>query len=95
MTVVREPFNIGRNESCYCGSGYRFKRCCGSSDANRRAPYDISIVDHFASLKECWEILAIACARASERLKLIDPARSTAQEIVRMYYTEISPPLSG
>lgn len=24
---------IGRNEPCYCGSGKKFKKCCGSSGA--------------------------------------------------------------
>jgi SWIM/SEC-C metal-binding protein len=24
--------NIGRNEACPCGSGKKFKKCCGSSD---------------------------------------------------------------
>jgi hypothetical protein len=25
------PRKIGRNERCYCGSGKKFKRCCGVS----------------------------------------------------------------
>lgn len=42
-------------------------------------------MDHFASLQECREILAIASTQASGRPKLVDPVRTTAQKIVRMY----------
>src|SRR5262249_7527983 len=27
---------IGRNDPCPCGSGQKFKRCCGSGEAQRR-----------------------------------------------------------
>jgi SEC-C motif-containing protein len=29
MTVVREGKKIGRNEPCPCGSGKKYKQCCG------------------------------------------------------------------
>lgn len=29
MTVVREGRKIGRNEPCPCGSGKKYKHCCG------------------------------------------------------------------
>ena len=29
MTVVREGRKIGRNEPCPCGSGKKYKQCCG------------------------------------------------------------------
>jgi len=28
---VREQPKIGRNEPCVCGSGKKFKKCCGSA----------------------------------------------------------------
>ena len=28
-TIVRGQRKIGRNERCPCGSGIKFKRCCG------------------------------------------------------------------
>lgn len=28
-TVVRETRKVGRNEPCPCGSGRKFKKCCG------------------------------------------------------------------
>ena len=34
VPVVREGAKIGRNEPCPCGSGKKFKRCCGASGAS-------------------------------------------------------------
>ncbi|MCQ2602175.1 MAG: SEC-C domain-containing protein, partial [Treponema sp.] len=28
-TVVREGAKIGRNDPCPCGSGKKYKKCCG------------------------------------------------------------------
>ncbi|MBQ3670795.1 MAG: YchJ family protein [Treponema sp.] len=30
MTVVREGAKIGRNDPCPCGSGKKYKKCCGA-----------------------------------------------------------------
>ncbi|MCR5735521.1 MAG: SEC-C domain-containing protein [Lachnospiraceae bacterium] len=30
MTIVREGPKIGRNDPCPCGSGKKYKRCCGA-----------------------------------------------------------------
>jgi len=30
QTVIREEAKIGRNEPCTCGSGKKYKKCCGS-----------------------------------------------------------------
>lgn len=27
--IPRRQFKIGRNERCYCGSGVKYKNCCG------------------------------------------------------------------
>ncbi|MDP3178078.1 MAG: YchJ family protein [Spirochaetaceae bacterium] len=32
-TVVREGPKVGRNESCPCGSGKKFKKCCGAASS--------------------------------------------------------------
>jgi len=31
-TPFRKPVKIGRNEKCYCGSGLKYKKCCGRDD---------------------------------------------------------------
>lgn len=33
QTVVREEPKIGRNDPCTCGSGKKYKKCCGANDA--------------------------------------------------------------
>ena len=33
MPVVRDAPKVGRNDPCPCGSGKKFKRCCGSGVA--------------------------------------------------------------
>ena len=30
---VRDQPKVGRNEPCVCGSGKKFKKCCGSAGA--------------------------------------------------------------
>ncbi len=30
LTLVRDGPKIGRNDLCPCGSGKKFKKCCGS-----------------------------------------------------------------
>lgn len=32
QTAVREEPKIGRNDPCPCGSGKKFKKCCGAAD---------------------------------------------------------------
>jgi len=32
-TVVREDGKVGRNDPCPCGSGKKYKKCCGSADS--------------------------------------------------------------
>ena len=33
--VIRGGPKIGRNDPCPCGSGKKFKKCCGANDAPR------------------------------------------------------------
>jgi uncharacterized protein len=35
QAAVREHAAIGRNQPCPCGSGKKFKKCCGSTKAMR------------------------------------------------------------
>jgi uncharacterized protein len=35
-TVRRDGQKVGRNDPCPCGSGRKFKRCCGARDASTR-----------------------------------------------------------
>ncbi len=33
--TIRKPKKIGRNDPCPCGSGKKYKQCCGSAGANK------------------------------------------------------------
>jgi uncharacterized protein YchJ len=35
-TFVRAEPKVGRNESCPCGSGKKYKRCCGDGNPSLR-----------------------------------------------------------
>ncbi len=37
-TVVREVPKAGRNDACPCGSGEKFKKCCGANAGNSEKP---------------------------------------------------------
>jgi predicted 2-oxoglutarate/Fe(II)-dependent dioxygenase YbiX len=68
----RPPFPPRRSEPCFCGSGRRFKHCCGSTDRARPAPHGIEIVEDFLSADECREWVEFAASRPSSRLRVID-----------------------
>jgi predicted 2-oxoglutarate/Fe(II)-dependent dioxygenase YbiX len=78
-------FPPARNEPCYCGSGQRFKRCCGSQADNRAPPHGIGIADDFLSAAECAALVAMADSMQGHRFakldqngrKTLDPHRAT------------------
>jgi len=84
MSTERQPFNIARNDQCFCESGKRFKRCCGSLNTNRNTPHGIVIVDNFVSPEACLDILKAASTRSSERVKVFDQKKSTEEEIFKI-----------
>lgn len=77
-TVVPYPlmpddgFPPGRNEPCYCGSGRRFKRCCGNRSDERAPPHGVGIVEGFLSPDACRELVATADAVAGHRFMVAD-----------------------
>ncbi|NND69059.1 MAG: hypothetical protein HKN19_15825 [Halioglobus sp.] len=85
MQLTRPPLVIGRNEPCFCGSGERFRRCCGSSQPDRKPPMGIVVEENFLGADDCAAILDVARARGSSRLKLMDEKNSTAETVVRRY----------
>lgn len=85
MQLTRPPFIIGRNDPCFCGSGARFRRCCGSSQPGRKPPKGIYVEENALTTQECAAILEIARQQGSSRLKLIDIENSTPEKVVRRY----------
>lgn len=58
---------VGRNEPCPCGSGKKYKKCCGMYDHNQKAKLTKSEMDLFY---ETWMGLL---AYVNERKKLFNP----------------------
>ncbi len=70
-----DSFPPGRNTPCFCGSGKRFKRCCGAQSAERSPPHGIDIVEDFLSREECRELVSMAEALEGRRFQVRDRAR--------------------
>lgn len=70
--IPDDSFPPGRNEPCFCGSGERFKHCCGVRSADRPPPHGLVIVEKFLSPQQCRELLSLAESLEGERFKLRD-----------------------
>lgn len=55
---VRPAFAPARNKPCFCGSGARFKNCCGSQQTGRPPPRHVRIVPGFIDDRSCQEWIA-------------------------------------
>ncbi len=82
--MPEQPFQPDRREPCFCGSGLRFKHCCGSYSAARKPPHGVRVIRDFLSLEQCEELVNIASARPATWLKVVDPEHSSAQKTVFM-----------
>jgi hypothetical protein len=69
-------FPPGRNEPCFCGSGERFKHCCGNRSLNRPPPHGIGIASDFLSPQECRALVDLADTFEGDRFKVLDRARN-------------------
>jgi predicted 2-oxoglutarate/Fe(II)-dependent dioxygenase YbiX len=69
-------FPPGRNEPCFCGSGERFKRCCGNQSPGRPPPHGISIEHDFLSPQQCRAFVDLADRLEGDRFKVLDRARN-------------------
>lgn len=70
--IPDDSFPPGRNEPCFCGSGERFKHCCGVRTPDRLPPHGLGIMDAFLSPEECQQLVSLANSIAGERFKLRD-----------------------
>ena len=83
--LTRAPFSSGRNDPCFCGSGLKFRRCCGSSALDRAPPHGVVVVENFLSPRECADLVDILEALPSDRLKVIDLNNTDATGTAREY----------
>jgi len=80
----RDPFPPARSERCFCGSGNRFKHCCGRGDAERPPPWGVIELDGFLDATTCRELVEFAAERPAERLKVVDWENSDADHVAYM-----------
>jgi len=66
-------FPPGRLDPCFCGSGERFKHCCGSNDSNRKPPFGIGILESYLSAAECREWLDLIATLETDPYKMRNP----------------------
>lgn len=82
---IRPAFPPGRSEPCFCGSGQRFKHCCGSSTPDRPPPHGIEIREHFLTADAAQDWVEFAAQRPSKRLQVIDWDASDPNRITRKF----------
>ncbi len=65
---VLVPVMIGRNETCHCGSGIKYKRCCMEADNKIISKQNACACNTSTSF--LWELQArtISCADAAKRV---------------------------
>jgi len=68
-----EPFTPNRNEPCFCGSGQKFKRCCGSLSPDREPPHGVIVRQQWLDQDACQELEAYLVERRSLKLKVHNP----------------------
>ena len=81
--IPRADFPPGRSAPCFCGSGKRFKRCCGQTGDDRPTPVGIGIVPEFLDADTCAQMSELAENSSAKWLEVVDTERSTAEKIVR------------
>lgn len=81
----RPPFPPGRTERCFCGSGQRFKHCCGRTDPQRPPPHGIHIIEQFLPVEACRDWVRFAERQPSERLKVIERDPTQPDRMIRRF----------
>ena len=51
-TTIRKEKKIGRNDPCPCGSGKKYKKCCGRQSYRLQESYVWAIMDAFVYILE-------------------------------------------
>jgi predicted 2-oxoglutarate/Fe(II)-dependent dioxygenase YbiX len=53
VEITRPLFKPLRTDSCFCGSGVRFKSCCGSMAEPRNPPHGVHIIPNYLPPETC------------------------------------------
>lgn len=66
---IKEKFNIGRNDFCYCGSGKKYKKCCINKNDNKLKE-KLDFIDHCVCKSE-WFLKRKENKKASHLLRIV------------------------
>jgi predicted 2-oxoglutarate/Fe(II)-dependent dioxygenase YbiX len=77
----RPLFQLQRNNPCYCGSGQRFKSCCGSLAEPRLPPHGVHIVPNFLAGETCRQWVSYLAQQARRPLSINEVARDSASGV--------------
>lgn len=72
-----------RNAECFCGSGLRFRECCGSLAEDRPPPRGLHVIEGYLDADQCRHLAEYADTRSGEPLMVVDTAATTANKVVR------------
>ncbi|MDX1561370.1 MAG: SEC-C metal-binding domain-containing protein, partial [Gammaproteobacteria bacterium] len=71
-SIPDRSFPPARNEPCFCGSGERFKRCCGSQAPDRLPPHGVGVVENFLAPRQCDELVRTVDSMPGYRFLAVD-----------------------
>ena len=65
---IRTNFSPGRLAPCFCGSGSKFKACCGKFCDDRDPPHGVEIIRSFLSPEKCRDWTEYCAGQPGEAL---------------------------
>lgn len=80
--IPDDVFPPSRNAPCFCGSGGRFKRCCGRGPQGI-PPRDLQLEAGYLDDETRRHFAGLGTQRPGERLKVVDIEASTAEKTIR------------
>jgi hypothetical protein len=73
VEITRPPFKPLRTDPCFCGSGMRFKSCCGSLAEPRNPPHGVRIVPSYLPPETCAQWVGYLKSQHGSPLLVLSP----------------------
>ena len=80
--LARADFKPQRTEPCFCGSGQRFRNCCGRLSEPRDPPHGVRIIPGFLDAEKCAQWVQVFEQQQREFVSFVDHQKSTATQTV-------------
>jgi predicted 2-oxoglutarate/Fe(II)-dependent dioxygenase YbiX len=80
--ITRTDFKPQRTDHCFCGSGQRFKNCCGRLSEPRQPPHGLHIIQDFLSPEHCDHWVSVFEQQQREFVQIVDHNKSTPTKTV-------------